>query len=96
MALYMGLLYITYHFLVSNIGCGIDKAILDLLQLYELVDDRFDFTYVHIRYFIGYAYHICLQDTISVNTIVMSSLPSNVAPHATATSASDPTVWFRR
>ena len=23
-----------------------------------------DFSYVHIRYFIGYVYHICLQDTI--------------------------------
>ena len=23
-----------------------------------------DFSYVHIRYFIGYMYHICLQDTI--------------------------------
>ena len=22
-----------------------------------------DFSYVHIRYFIGYVYHICLQDT---------------------------------
>ena len=31
MALYMGLLYIIFHFIVRNIGCGIDKAILDLL-----------------------------------------------------------------
>ena len=23
-----------------------------------------DFSYVHIRYFIAYVYHICLQDTI--------------------------------
>ena len=23
-----------------------------------------DFSYLHIRYFIGYVYHICLQDTI--------------------------------
>ena len=23
-----------------------------------------DFSYVHIRYFISYVYHICLQDTI--------------------------------
>ena len=23
-----------------------------------------DFSYVHIRYFFGYVYHICLQDTI--------------------------------
>ena len=23
-----------------------------------------DFSYVHIRYFIGYVYHMCLQDTI--------------------------------
>ena len=23
-----------------------------------------DFSYVHIRYFIGYVYHICLRDTI--------------------------------
>ena len=30
----------------------------------------------------------------SVNTIVMSSLPRNVASHATANSAPDPTVWF--
>ena len=30
----------------------------------QLVDDRVDFSYVHIRYFIGYVYHICLQDTI--------------------------------
>ena len=49
MALYMGVLYTTFHFLVRNIGCGTDKAILDLLWLYELVDDRVDFTYVHIR-----------------------------------------------
>ena len=25
-----------------------------------------DFTYVHIRYFIGFVYHICLQDTIQL------------------------------
>ena len=25
-----------------------------------------DFSYVHIRYFIGYVYHICLQDTIQL------------------------------
>ena len=30
----------------------------------------------------------------SVNTIVMSSVPSNVAAHATATSAPDHPVWF--
>ena len=30
----------------------------------NLPDDRVDFSYVHIRYFIGYVYHICLQDTI--------------------------------
>ena len=30
----------------------------------------------------------------SVNTIVMSSVPSNVAAHATATSAPDHSVWF--
>ena len=30
MALYMGLLYIIFHSLVGNIGCGIDKDILDL------------------------------------------------------------------
>ena len=47
---------------------------------------------MHIRYFIGYVYHICLQD----NTIVVSSLPSYVVAHATATSAPDPTVWFHR
>ena len=64
MTLYMGLLYIIYHFLVRNIGCEIDKAILDPLQLYELVDDRVNCTFVHIRYFNGYVYHICLQDTI--------------------------------
>ena len=51
-----------FHFLVRNIGCGIDKAILDLWVLYELVDDRVDFSYAHIRYFIGYVYHICLQN----------------------------------
>ena len=49
---------------------------------------------MHIRYFIGYVYHICLQDTIQVNTIVMSSVPSNVAAHATATSAPNHPVWF--
>ena len=32
----------------------------------------------------------------SVNTIVMSSVPSNVAAHATATSAPDHPVWFHR
>ena len=48
----MGLLYITFHLLVRNIGCGIDKAIMDLLYLHELVDDRVDFRYVHIRHFI--------------------------------------------
>ena len=58
------ILYIIFHFLVRNIGCGIDKAILDPWELYELVDDRVDFSYVHIRYYIGYVYHICLQDTI--------------------------------
>ena len=31
MTLYMGLLYIIFNSLVWNIGCGIDKAILDLL-----------------------------------------------------------------
>ena len=50
--------------LVRNIGCGIDKAILDVWYLYQLVDDRVDFSYVHIRYFIGYVYHIRLQDII--------------------------------
>ena len=58
------MLYIIFHFLVRNIGCGIGKAILDLWELYELVDDRVDFSCVHMRYFIGYVYHICLQDTI--------------------------------
>ena len=58
-----GIVYIIFHFLVRNIGCGIDKAILDVWQLYQLVDDTVDFSYVHIRYFIGYVYHICLQDT---------------------------------
>ena len=53
-----------------------------------------DFTYVHIRYFIGYVYDIRLQNTISVNTIVLSYLPSNVAAHDTATYAADPKVWF--
>ena len=57
-------MYIIFHFLVRNMGCGIDKAILDVWYLYQLVDDRVDFSYVHIRYFIGYVYHICLQDTI--------------------------------
>ena len=31
LALYMGPLYIIFHFLVGNIGCGMDKAFLDLL-----------------------------------------------------------------
>ena len=31
----------------------------------------------------------------SVNTIVLSSLPSNAAVHATASSAPDPKVWFQ-
>ena len=31
MTLYKGLLYIIFHFLVRNIGCEIDKAILDPL-----------------------------------------------------------------
>ena len=66
MTLYMGPLYIIFRFLVSNIGCRMGKAMLDLLCLYELVADRLDITYVHIRYFIGYVYHICLQDTIQV------------------------------
>ena len=30
-ALYMELLYIIFHSLVRNIGCGIDQAILNLL-----------------------------------------------------------------
>ena len=64
MALALGLLYIIFHFLVRNTGCGIDKATLDLSLLYVLVDDRVVFSYVHIRYFIGYVYHITLQDTI--------------------------------
>ena len=59
-----GLLYIMFHSLVRKIGCGIDKAILDLLYLYELVDNRVDCTWLHIRYFIGYVFDICLQDTI--------------------------------
>ena len=59
-----GMVYIIFHFLVRNIGCGTDKAILDACQLYQLVDDRVDFSCVHIRYFIGYVYHIRLQDTI--------------------------------
>ena len=58
------MLYIIFHFLVRNIGCGINKAMLDLWELYDLVDDRVDFSYVHIRYFIGDVYHMCLQDTI--------------------------------
>ena len=57
-------MYIIFRSLVRNIGCGKDKAILDVSKLYQLVDDRVDFSYVHIRYFIGYVYDICLQDTI--------------------------------
>ena len=53
------------------------------------------FSDVHIRYFKDYLYHICLQDTIQSSQIVMSSLPSNVAAHATATSAPDHLVWFQ-
>ena len=26
-----------------------------------------DFTFVHIRYFIGYVYHICLHDTLQLS-----------------------------
>ena len=63
----MGLLYIIFHSLVRNIGCWIDKAILDFLWLYGFVDDRVDFTYVHIRHFIAYVYHICLLDTIQLS-----------------------------
>ena len=55
---------IIFHFLVRNIGCGIDKAKLDVWYLYQLVDDMVDFPYVHIRYFIAYVYDICLQNTI--------------------------------
>ena len=33
MTLYMGLLYISFHSSVKNIGCEIDKAILDPLYL---------------------------------------------------------------
>ena len=33
MTLYMGLVYITFHFFVRSIGCEIDKAILDALHL---------------------------------------------------------------
>ena len=51
-----------------------------------------DFSYLHIRYFIGYVY--LFAGYYSVNTIVMSSVPSNVAAHATATSAPDHPVWF--
>ena len=49
---------------------------------------------MHIRYFKGYLYHTYLQDTIQRSQIVMSSLPSNVAAHATATSAPDHLVQF--
>ena len=52
-----------------------------------------DFSSVHIRYFKGYLYQICLQDTIQSVQIVMSSLPRHVAAHATATSAPDHLVW---
>ena len=52
-----------------------------------------DFSYVHIRYFKGYLYHICLHDTIQCSEIVTSPLPSNVAAHATATCALDN--WVR-
>ena len=54
-----------------------------------------DFSYVHIRYFIGYVYVSYLfAGYYSVNTIVMYSLPGNVAVHPTRSSAPDPTVWF--
>ena len=70
MTLYMGLLYIIFHFLVRNIGCVIHKAILDPSQLYEIVDDRVNFPFVHIRYFKGYVYHICLQDIIQLSKLL--------------------------
>ena len=38
--LYMGLLCITFHLVDRNIGCEIDKAILDPLNLLEWLDDR--------------------------------------------------------
>ena len=96
MTLYMGLLYIVFHFLVENTGCGKNKAIPDPLSFAESVEDRVDFLYAHIRYFKGYLYHICLQDAIQSSQNVMPSLPSNVAAHATATSAPDHPVRFQR
>ena len=50
MTLYMGLLYVAFHLFVRNIGRDIDKAILDLLSLLELLDARLNIPYLHIRY----------------------------------------------
>ena len=75
----MGVMYFILLFLVRNIGCGIDKASLDLLKLYESMDDKVDFTYVHIRYFI-YVYHICLQDTIQSTQSVLLPCQAMLLP----------------
>ena len=57
-------------------------------QLYELVDDRVDFSCVHIRYFIGYVYHICLQDTMQ------STLSLCLLCQAMLLPPPAPRVWF--
>ena len=52
-----------------------------------------DFSYVHIRYFIGYVYHICLQDTIQ-STLLLCLLCQALLLPMPLTSATDHLVWF--
>ena len=85
---------ISFHSFVRNMGCEIDKAIGDPLYLLDFLDARRDFLCVHIRYFSGYQYLTCLQDTIQSSYFAMSSLSSSVAAHTTVTSASGPPAWF--
>ena len=81
---------ISFHSFVRNMGCEMNKAIGDPLYLLDFLDARRDFLCVHIRYFSGYQYLTCLQDTIQSSYFAMSSLSSSVAAHTTATSASGP------
>ena len=94
--IYMGSLYIPFHFFIKNIGCEIDKSILDPLYLQKLVAARVDFSYGHIMCFNGFLHPICLQDTTTLSSIAMSSLPSSVAAETIATSASDSLVRFQK
>ena len=72
-----------------------DKALGNPFYLLDFLDARRDFLFVHIRYFKGYQYFTCLQDTIQSSHFAMSSLPSSVAAHATATCALSPPAWFQ-